>query len=449
MKNIEKLEIIYIKTADLIPYDKNPRKNEPAVPLVKASIEQFGFKVPMVVDEHNVVVTGHTRLLAAKEIGMDEVPCIRASDLTPEQIRAFRLADNKVSEAAEWDLAMLGDELRDLPDFDFGDFGFEEADFKIDKGKDVETSKLNDRFIVPPLSVLDSRQGYWKDRKEKWNKSINSVKGRGGNLLGQDIKNIYDGCSAAPNTSEFDPVLAEIAYFWFNVKGGTVLDPFCGGSVRGVMAGRLGHKYVGFDIRQEQVDENYKQLPVACKDKVTWICDDSSNLLNHVKDEKFDLVFSCPPYFDLEVYSDKPGDLSNMSWEGFVSQYRKIISSAVAALKDDRFAVFVIGDIRDKKTGAYLDFITVTKHAFMDAGMVFINDLIYVENIGGAAIRAAGTFNAGRKVVKSHQNVLVFYKGDLKNVKNNFPPIVEPSDFEAVFSDEEDNGTDDHEQEAL
>ena len=436
MNNIDKLEIVYLSTSEIIPYDKNPRKNDKAVPMVKASIEQFGFKVPIVVDENNVVVCGHTRLKAAKDLGMDEVPCIMASDLTPEQVRAFRLADNKVAEMAEWDLAMLGKELAELPDFDFGDFGFDEADFKVDKGEGVETSSLNDRFLVPPLSILDSRQGYWKERRAKWNASLDSKKGRGGNLLGQDIKNIYSGVSAAPNTSEFDPVLVEIAMRWFNIEGGSVLDPFCGGSVRGIMSARLGHPYTGFDIRQEQVDENYNQLPPTCADKVNWICDDSTNLLNHVGGEKFDMVFSCPPYADLEVYSDKPGDLSNMPYDKFVEAYRTIIARACSALNDNRFAMFVVGDVRDKKSGAYRNFIGATKQAFIDAGLQFVNDLIYIEPIAGSAVRAAGTFNAGRKVVKTHQNALVFFKGDLHRVRDHFPKITEPQDFEAVFAND-------------
>lgn len=139
MKNIEKLEIEYIKVDDLIPYDKNPRKNDKAVPMVVKSIEQFGFKVPIVVDENNVIVCGHTRHKAAKKIGMTDVPCIRATDLTPEQIRAFRIADNKVAEMAEWDQDFLLEEIDALPEFDFSEFGFEEEEMK-------ETKELDETY---------------------------------------------------------------------------------------------------------------------------------------------------------------------------------------------------------------------------------------------------------------------------------------------------------------
>lgn len=121
-------KIVLLPLAEIRPYDKNPRKNEKAVKYVKESIRQFGFKVPIVIDSNRVIVCGHTRLLAAKSLGMAEVPCIMADDLTDDQIKAFRLADNKVGEFAEWDLDLLGDELdaiADASDIDMGDFGFD------------------------------------------------------------------------------------------------------------------------------------------------------------------------------------------------------------------------------------------------------------------------------------------------------------------------------------
>jgi site-specific DNA-methyltransferase (adenine-specific) len=121
-------EIISLPVSEVRPYEKNPRKNAEAVKYVKASIEKFGFKVPIVIDSNRVVVCGHTRLMAAKSLGMAEVPCIMADDLTDEQIKAFRLADNKVGEFAEWDDSLLGAELSDIAsmgDIDMGEFGFD------------------------------------------------------------------------------------------------------------------------------------------------------------------------------------------------------------------------------------------------------------------------------------------------------------------------------------
>ena len=119
------MEIINLPISDIIPYQKNPRRNDKAVKPVMESIKQFGFKVPLVIDKDNVVVCGHTRLRAAKRLKLTEVPCIRADDLTEEQIKAFRLADNKTAEFATWDLELLNGELLEIKDIDMGDFGFD------------------------------------------------------------------------------------------------------------------------------------------------------------------------------------------------------------------------------------------------------------------------------------------------------------------------------------
>lgn len=120
------MEIVNRKVKELIPYEKNPRRNDEAVKFVKASIEQFGFKVPIVIDANNIIVAGHTRLKAAEELGLKEVPCIVADDLSEEQIKAFRLADNMTASKSEWDIELLNTELLDLEaNFDMADFGFE------------------------------------------------------------------------------------------------------------------------------------------------------------------------------------------------------------------------------------------------------------------------------------------------------------------------------------
>ena len=122
------MEIVTKSLHELTPYDKNARKNNKAVPLVAKSIEQFGFKVPIVIDRNNVIVCGHTRYKAAHALGIEEVPCIIADDLTDQQIKAYRLADNKVAEASKWDKGILSLEMNEIFDFDMSDFGFEIAD---------------------------------------------------------------------------------------------------------------------------------------------------------------------------------------------------------------------------------------------------------------------------------------------------------------------------------
>ena len=131
------MDIVMKKLGELHPYEKNPRKNEDAVAYVTKSIKEFGFKVPIVIDSEGVIVAGHTRYKAAKALGLDEVPCIVADDLTPKQIKAFRLADNKVAEKATWDFNLLNTELEELFDFDMSEFGFiSQEDLLLDVNDD-------------------------------------------------------------------------------------------------------------------------------------------------------------------------------------------------------------------------------------------------------------------------------------------------------------------------
>ena len=124
-----------------------------------------------------------------------------------------------------------------------------------------------------------------------------------------------------------------------------------------------------------------------------------------------DFVFSCPPYGDLEKYSDDPADLSSMEWHTFVAAYKRIILRAVKCLRQDRFACFVVGDFRDKR-GFYRDFVSTTIAAFRECGAELYNEAILVTSVGSASMRVTKQFEAGRKFAKTHQNVLVFCKGD-------------------------------------
>ncbi len=120
--------IVMMKTSELIPYDKNPRDNDKGVDAVANSIKAYGFKVPIVIDKKNVIVTGHTRLKAAKKLGLEEVPCIVADDLTDEQIRQFRIVDNKTAELSDWNFDLLREELLAMDDVDMVQFGFDDLD---------------------------------------------------------------------------------------------------------------------------------------------------------------------------------------------------------------------------------------------------------------------------------------------------------------------------------
>ena len=118
------MNIVYMKMADIKPYENNPRNNEAAIPYVKNSIREFGFKVPILIDADNVIVCGHTRYEAAQELGYDEVPCVYADNMSEEQIKAFRLVDNKTHEDSKWDFSKLNEELEGIFDIDMEDFGF-------------------------------------------------------------------------------------------------------------------------------------------------------------------------------------------------------------------------------------------------------------------------------------------------------------------------------------
>lgn len=225
-----------------------------------------------------------------------------------------------------------------------------------------------------------------------------------------------DSSEQTSGTSVFDPVLCELVYRWFCPPGGAVLDPFAGGSVRGIVAAQLGFAYTGIDLRAEQVVANQAQAETICDElKPRWICGDSREL-STIDTGEADLIFSCPPYGDLEVYSEDARDLSTLPHAEFVATYRAIIAAACAKLKPDRFACFVVGDFRDGK-GFYRNFVSATIGAFEAAGAKLYNEAVLVTAVGSLPIRVGRQFKAGRKLGKTHQNVLAFFKGDPRAIK--------------------------------
>lgn len=151
------MNIEIIKIDELIPYEQNPRDNKAAVDAVANSIANFGFKVPIIIDQNNVIVAGHTRLLASQKLELDEVPCIRADDLTDEQIRAFRIADNKTAELADWDLDKLTAELAQLEDIDMTQFGFDLSEFEIET--EVEEDDFDSDAALEAIIEPKSKPG--------------------------------------------------------------------------------------------------------------------------------------------------------------------------------------------------------------------------------------------------------------------------------------------------
>ena len=209
--------------------------------------------------------------------------------------------------------------------------------------------------------------------------------------------------------SIFDPALCEVLYKWFCPDNGTILDPFAGGSVRGIVANYLGYKYSGIDIIKEQIESNREQAKEILKadNQPKWWVGDSNELLGK-SDRVFDMVFSCPPYANLEVYSELDGDISNMPYIEFMKAYEEIIAKSCNLLKSGGYACFVVGEVRDKK-GNYIGFVPDTINAFKKCGMDFYNEAIYLQGLGTAAMRANNNMKK-QKLVKIHQNVLVFKK---------------------------------------
>lgn len=619
------------------------------------------------------------------------------------EIEAYLIADNQLTIAGGWDQAKLGSIMADLEKLGEGAFeglGFDQAEIDAiltnlanqsgdgarDQAKrDQARRTLSEAFIVPPFSTLDARQGYWQDRKRAWiGLGINSELGRGQNLLkfsptaqigvggikpkGKNGKPLAEAFTSGKpgslgkkyspagltigqvrfyqreddpetGTSIFDPVLSEVLLSWFCPKDGAVLDPFAGGSVRGIVSGFLGHSYTGIDLSADQISANQAQAkeilspadpvkkdqgktepikvkisarmaklkfngcdpdyirnvchasccqsstsptgtmitinpfeedkikaiggvvidgllqprsgekvcpfktkdhlcslhftenkPFGCiaspftlnnnntlivrnryrllkcyddgnkipaykafrasldlifgkeeaericasldksDDDVTayikpdifdilvvndeikhgkqpsesqgsslpnWIIGDSQNLDNLIPaDQAFDFILSCPPYHDLEQYSQDPADLSNMSWDQFSEAYTKIIGKAVSRLREDRFAAFVVGEIRHQKGGGfYKGLIPLTIAAFEAAGARFYNDMILITAIGSLPIRIGKQFVGNRKICKTHQNILLFYKGNPDHIKDIFPPAVPVADL-SIFVDE-------------
>lgn len=289
---------------------------------------------------------------------------------------------------------------------------------------------LATKFEWPPFSVLSARDGEWRERKRAWlSLGIQSEIGRENTTGGSSWRARANRNESTQNPvwqqaivsvgvdSIFDPVLSELCMRWFCPPNGNIVDPFCGGSVRGIVAGLLGFKYSGIDLRQEQIDANCEQREQICPDAdIHWHCGDSLTRIAYMPE--CDFIFTCPPYGDLERYSDDPSDLSTMDYGDFILAYRRIIDRCSSLLRDNRLACFVVGDFRDRKTGMYRGFVADTIKAFRDVGMQLYNDAILVTAVGSLPVRVSAQFESSRKLGKTHQNVLVFAKGDPREAFN-------------------------------
>lgn len=470
----EALDLPQIQLAHIdsfTPYAMNAREHPPEqLAEIAASIREFGWTFAILRRGDTVIGVGHGRLGAARliyaaggtirmfngfELPPGMLPFYDCSAWSEARFKAYVLADNRLAEKATWNKPMLSaalEELRGL-EFDLPSIGFDLPDLaaifgegEANKRHPANAGALAARFGIPPFSVLNAREGWWQERKAAWlSLGIKSEVGRGENLLkmsdtmlepdpekraamqeARERRTVpaglafgkvtpHPGAGGAPSgTSIFDPVLCELAYRWFCPRGGLVLDPFAGGSVRGVVASRVGRRYVGFELRPEQVEANRAQADEIIHAEAMrpqWIEGDSRLTISAQDDLAADFVFTCPPYGDLEVYSNDAADLSTMAHEEFLAAYRAIIAAAIARLRSDRFACVVVGDFRDGD-GLYRNFVSDTIAAFEAAGARLYNEAILVTAVGTLAIRAGKQFAHSRKFGKAHQNVLVFVKGD-------------------------------------
>lgn len=374
------------------------------------------------------------------------------------------------------------------------------------QGSPPQGPTLADRFGFPPFTVLDARSWPWRQRKKEWlSLGIRSELGREGvrgNIskgdpsagdpmfydrkrekeaeLGreltteefrtehyQDPRAGSDTSLSANSTSVFDPTLCELVYRWFSAEGQSVFDPFAGGSVRGIVASMLEREYDGIDLRDEQVQANRAQadelIPAGGDESEPprWVAGDARDALELVGvrsetvadanggpaeapvGKEFDLLFTCPPYFNMEVYSDDERDLSRASsFASFLEGYYECLTSAVELLKDDRFAVIVVGDIREK-SGRVLPLVAKTIELMTGLGMTFYNEAVYITPVGSLRIRAARYFVESRKLGRTHQSVLCFVKGDGKAAAQAAGEVDQSALEEAVEAATDDDGSED------
>jgi hypothetical protein len=314
---------------------------------------------------------------------------------------------------------------------------------------EFQPGNLEAKFVAPPFSVLDTRQGYWQERRRAWlSLGIKSELGRGEDLLslspaegararwaegmqsgegralvagkgnarsdyGAYDTNVAEG--AQGGTSIFDPVLCELMYRWFAPEGGLVLDPFAGGSVRGIVAAKLGHPYTGIDLSLAQLEANRRQaeaMLAPSEPHPSWLHGDSRHLEDLLPaGQLYDMVMTCPPYFDLEVYSDDPADLSNAAeYSAFLEGYGDVIHFAARRLLPERFMVLVVSEIRDPD-GYCRGFVPDTVQAAREAGLHLYNEAVLVNAAGSLPLRVTKYMEASRKLGRAHQNVLCFLKG--------------------------------------
>lgn len=483
------LRALALPVRDIVfdPNNANTHDDEQDVEDLRGSLAKFGQMKPIVVDRKGAIcIAGEGTCIVTKQLGREYIAAVLVDKDALTQT-GYAIADNETARK-KWDLEVLSRLMVGLRDADpetaratgikdeaidamAAALRGEGGDGSGGDGDDKQRARVSlaERFGVPPFSVLNAQQGYWMERKKTWLKlGVDSAAGRGfghkgdtaGTTLGISAQapSVYiakreyderighkstweDFVAANPQvklhtgTSLFDPVLCELAYRWFCPEGGKVLDPFAGEATKGIVAAHLGFQYTGVELRESQVEIN-RDMAAQIGVSPEWICGDSAALDSLLPPgEMYDFIWTSPPYYDLEIYSESEKDGSAFeTYEKFMEWYRAIFEQAVARLSDNRFLGVKIGEVRDKKTGAYRNFVGDNIACFRDLGLHYYNEAILVTPYGSAAVRAGKQFSNSRKLAKVHQNILYFYKGDMKQIREDFPgeiefaPISEQSD---------------------
>lgn len=459
---------------DEIKFDKrNYRKhNDKNKKLIKKSLQECGAGRSIIIDNEGEIIAGNGVYEQAQKLGLktkivetdgSELVVVKRTDLKTddEKRKALAVMDNSTSDTSEFDLELL---TADFTVDDLSDFGIElpeEKEEEEEEDEDEAKGNIDEDFIIFPCSVLDQSNGKWQERKKMWMERLDiydNVNSREGKLginymlkypktysLYMKYKDKYNEQLSfeefvekfnspeleeekqnrlAKGVSVFDPVLSELMCKWFSpYLGGKIFDCFAGDCFKGLVFALCGYEFTGIELRQEQVDSNINCCKKFSNLNLKYICDDGQNVDKYFQEESQDLLFSCPPYYNLEVYSNLPNDASNQKdYSDFLKILDNAYSKSIEILKDNRFAIIVVGNIRDKQ-GFYYNFINDIINIFNKNGVFLLNELILKEPVSVRRFSARRMFKS-RKIVKIHQNILVFYKGNPKKIKEIFPEVM-------------------------
>ena len=348
-----------------------------------------------------VIVGGNMRYRAAKENGITQLPCkIIPNDYPKDKIRRFVLKDNSSFRETDWDLLLDEWDINEIEAAAIDIPNVNDSETKREQEKADAISTLAEDFIITPTTVLSAREKNWQKRKQAWE------------TLNLDSKNM--------ERLHMDPVLCQVLLTWYNIPKGKVLDPFAGDAVRGIIAGVLNMQYIGNNIQKEQIKENEKilkdfELPIPIKP--LWTVGDSKQITEIANKSQlkplYDIIFSYSHYTDLERYNDLKNDISNINYTEFIKAYRDIIKQSCNMLKENRFAVFVVSEARDKN-GVYRGLVQDTIKAFQEAGLKYYNEIILAVQLDNIPIRAKESMK-NRIPVKTHQNIIVMHKPTKEN----------------------------------